>query len=101
MARAKTPSTADELAALRQSIDNLAGLLQTLVHAVDELTVELQWRNNDLRGSRGNSPPPHVVLHSMPLDPCSKDWQINRVQPEPPAGPQPAPAKQRPQTLFD
>ena len=51
-----------------------------LTEAVDGLTDEIQSRNRQLRDN-AEMPSP-MVLRSMPLDPCAKDWEINRVKPQ-------------------
>jgi hypothetical protein len=95
--RART--TADELAELRVSVDHLVDQVQVLVGSVDELTQEVQWRNNQLRG-RIPSPTP-LVLTSMPADPTAQDWKLNRFTAENLPG-EPLLARSRPrQTLFD
>ena len=73
--------------------------MQVLTQAVDGLTDELQWRNNELRERTPSASPP-FVLHSLPLDPCATDWAINRVRPQPDSPTQP---KSKPSrgTLFD
>lgn len=73
-------STAGELAELRAAIERLTDTVQVLIQAVDQLTDEVQWRNNQLRGRCPSLPP--VTLTSMPKDPTAKDWQINRVKPD-------------------
>lgn len=79
MAKAPTNrSTAAELADLRQAIERLADAVAVLIQVVDQLTDEVQWRNNQLRDL---SLPP-LVLTSMPKDPTARDWQINRVSPD-------------------
>jgi hypothetical protein len=92
-------SVSEELAELRTSIDELRDYVQILTRAIDDLTIELQWRNR--QSNDGQFSPTTPVLTSMPLDPTARDWQINRhtpadLPPETPALPQP-----RRQTLFD
>ena len=71
--------TDSEIAELRQAVEQLALQVQVLTEAVDGLTDEIQWRNRQLRDN-AEMPSP-MVLRSMPLDPCAKDWEINRVKP--------------------
>jgi hypothetical protein len=66
------------LADLECVIQELSDRVAVLTEAVDALTDEIQWRNNHARDS-GKLPQP-FVLKSMPLDPCTDDWQINRVE---------------------
>lgn len=69
------------LSDLQTSIEQLAQRMAVLTDAVDQLFDELQWRNNERRRDREiPSPPP--VLRSMPSDPTTDDWRINRVSGE-------------------
>jgi hypothetical protein len=92
-------SVAEELSELRISIDELRDYIQILTRAIDDLTIELQWRNR--QGNDGQFSPTTPVLTSMPIDPTTQNWQINRhtpadLPPEPPTVPQP-----RRHMLFD
>ncbi|REJ85933.1 MAG: hypothetical protein DWQ34_28150 [Planctomycetota bacterium] len=66
---------------LQQSIESLTQHVSVLTDAVDRLFDELQWRNNERRPRREFTPPT-AVLHSMPADPTTDDWKINRVRPQ-------------------
>jgi hypothetical protein len=84
------------LADLECVLQELSDRIAALTQAVDALMDEMQWRNNNVRDS-GETPEP-FVLKSMPLDPGSDDWQINRVERDG------RPAKRRsagPGTLFE
>jgi len=92
-------SGAEELAELCTSIVELRDYVQILTRAIDDLTIELQWRNR--QSNDGHFSPTTPVLTSMPIDPTTRDWQINRHTPAdlPPETP---PVRQsRRQTLFD
>ena len=69
--------TATLLADLECVVQELSDRISALTDAVDALTDEVQWRNNQARD--GNSRPQPFVLKSMPVDPCTDDWEINRV----------------------
>lgn len=73
------PGSDPTLEALQDAVEHLAQQVRMLTAAVDELTVEVQWRNQNVR--EGNAPRP-FVLRSMPLDPCADDWMLNRVAPQ-------------------
>lgn len=73
-------SSESRLEKLEAAIERLADQVAVLTAAVDELTDEVQWRNNELRNFRELPAP--FVLKSMPKDPLAKDWRINRVRPE-------------------
>lgn len=75
--RSERKSTASELAELRETVERLQQQIQILVQAIDALADELQWRNNQSREQY--SPAPPFALHSMPADPSTDDWRINRV----------------------
>lgn len=97
MARKRT--TAEEVAALREAIERLSQEVHVLTTAIDALTDEVQWRNNQHRDRYPAAPPMHIT--SLPKDPCAKDWPINRVRPEDiPAEPV-AKSTSRQPTLFD
>ena len=101
MAKSRSPraDTRSELAELRAAVEQLSQHVHVLRLAIDELTEEVQWRNNQLRDSE-RSPPPPFVLHSMPRDPTTPDWKINQVLPAR-ASPEAEPAHPARQTLFD
>lgn len=71
----KRPSP-DDSDQLRQAIEQLTDAIRLLTQSVDELSTELQWRNNQ-DAERHVAPAP-LVMTSMPLDPLADDWQINR-----------------------
>ena len=92
--------TATLLADLECVVQELSDRVTALTDAVDALMDELQWRNNH---TRDNSPPPQpFVLTSMPIDPCTDDWEFNRVNRD---GRTREPSKKRrspgTETLFD
>lgn len=93
-------ATETQLADLESVIQELADRVQALTAAVDELSDEIQWRNNQTRDHAGAPAP--FALTSLPVDPCTDDWAINRVgrdgQPAPPRATNPTRNKQ---TLFD
>ena len=97
--RSLRADTRNELAELRAAVEQLSQQVHVLTIAIDELTEEVQWRNNQLRDAE-RSPSPPFVLHSMPLDPTTPDWKINQVRPAPPS-PSDAPLPTARQTLFD
>ena len=70
-------STAQALPDLQSTVRRLNQQMQVLVQAIDELTDEVQWRNNNER--EASAPP--LAVHSLPRDPCTDDWRINRVRP--------------------
>ncbi len=81
MAKSRTSrAAAGELAELHAAVERLSDTVQVLIEAVDQLTEEVQWRNNQLRDRCPRLPP--VVVSSLPLDPTTKDWQINPTKPE-------------------
>lgn len=88
------------LADLECVVQELSDRVSALTEAIDALTDEVQWRNNHARES--GAPIRPFVLTSMPLDPCTDDWQINRVERD---GRRKQPATQRRSagkgTLFD
>lgn len=68
----------DRIEQLSEVVSQLAGELQILVNALDELREEVQWANRNSADpvlSQG----PRFRLTSLPLDPGTKDWQLNRV----------------------
>ncbi|REJ93738.1 MAG: hypothetical protein DWQ34_10080 [Planctomycetota bacterium] len=69
---------------LRDAVELLGQQVAVLTEAVDRLSDELQWRNNESRPRRESAPPP-AVLHSMPVDSTTDDWKLNRVRPESPS----------------
>lgn len=69
-------SFTDELAEVTRELRDQVRLLR---QAVDELREECQWAN---RNSEPLMLPQPFRLTSMPLDPTSDDWEINRLQPE-------------------
>ena len=91
---------------LIDALERLSDQARCLTQAVDDLIIELQWRNNNVEGddrSRTHSPL-SVRVTSMPVDPTAKDWQINRytpadVLPEEPETPTATPATQT--SLFE
>lgn len=66
-----------QLADLECVIQELSNRLSALTDAVDALFDEVQWRNNNTADSE--NPPYRLVLTSLPIDPCSDDWQVNRT----------------------
>ena len=97
--RTEPHDSVEELVELRESVERLGQIVQVLTQAVDGLTDELQWRNNELREQRSSAPPP-FVLHSLPRDPCTDDWKVNRVRPQTLPPEQPTVTRPR-ETLFD
>jgi hypothetical protein len=88
------------LADLECVVQELSDRVTALTDVVDALTDEMQWRNNHARD--GHERPPPFMLKSMPLDPCSDDWRINRVERD--GLPEEAPSKHRSAgkgTLFE
>lgn len=88
----RSPTMAQELSILSDTIDRLIAQVQVLVTAVDELTDEVQWRNNQVRERDGYRSPP-MVITSMPKDPLAPDFgkRLNRFTPAdltPPPPPQ-------------
>ncbi len=73
-------TTAQELGELRAAIDHLSDRIHVLTQAVDVLSDEVGWRNNQLRDDF--APAPVMPLTSMPADPLSEDWELNRVRAE-------------------
>lgn len=71
----------DEALDLSASIEQLTRQINVLTGAVDELCDEVQWLSREWRKGREPTPLP-PVLRSLPADPRSDDWQINRVPPE-------------------
>ena len=63
---------------LAATVKRLADQVAVLTQAVDALTDEIQWRNNQARDT-GERPTP-FVLTSMPADLCTSDWHTNRVR---------------------
>lgn len=82
MAKSRTdPATDDRrLVELSSAIEQLGQRIEVLTSVVDRLHDELQWQNNQRWGDRGCCPPP--PLRSMPADPATDDWQLNRVSEE-------------------
>jgi hypothetical protein len=74
--KASAASLTEEIAELRLAIERLADEVRVLRDALDEARDEFTWaaRNDKLGGAL-----PPTVLTSMPLDPLSKDWQLNRM----------------------
>lgn len=89
----------DSVEELGDAVERLQQQVSVLTQVLDQLVDELQWRNNELR-DRTPSPPPPMVIHSLPLDPCTDDWQVNRVRPETAQPPQQEDKPPR-STLFD
>jgi hypothetical protein len=88
------------LADLECVIQELSDRVAALTQAVDALMDEIQWHNNHLRD--GGEMPEPFILKSMPLDPCTDDWQINCVERD--GRPQQRPAEPRSAgkgTLFE
>ena len=73
--KSRSPVDAD---ALLDAVVRLTERVDRLSIAVEELTIELEWRNNNSAAAEHS--PTRFVLTSMPLDPATTDWQINRVQ---------------------
>jgi len=74
-----TPIANDaDLRGLLEATAKLTDRVERLSIAVEELTIELEWRNNN--SAAADQSPTRFVLTSMPLDPATTDWQINRVQ---------------------
>jgi hypothetical protein len=74
--RPESSSSTDELAEI---LRELRDEVRVLRQVVDELREECQWAN---RNSEPLPLPPRFHLTSMPLDPTSDDWEINRLKPE-------------------
>lgn len=79
----------EEVAELRSAIEQLSMEIQVLRQVLDELRDDYGWA---LQNSKIRSLPPPFVLTSMPADPLSRDWQLNRLSaadlpPEPPTSP--------------
>ncbi len=74
--RPYTSPLATEIAELRQAVERLADEVRVLRDVLDEARDEFTWaaRNDKLGGAL-----PPTVLTSMPLDPLSKDWELNRM----------------------
>lgn len=90
--------TDEELAELQETVERLSQSIDVLTSAVDELTDLLNWHNNN--SGRDEQPEP-IVLKSLPLDPTTDEWQINRAVADGNAGdaiPVTRPADRR---LFD
>lgn len=64
---------------LYDAIERLAHQVLVLTMAVDELTLEIERRNQNVQDA--DMPQP-FALRSMPVDPCADDWAVNRVSPE-------------------
>lgn len=101
---ATTPADADDnqLAPLLRTVESLATQVEALASQVevlrqvlDEIRDDFQWalQNDKLRSSHGHHGSPVVHITSLPKDPCTEDWEINRVKPEDlPSEPPVAPA---------
>jgi hypothetical protein len=88
-----------EAVELRLAIEALMDYVESLTQSIDNLTIELQWRNP--QDNDGRYTPTATILTSMPLDPTARDWQINRLTPaDLPSEPSPESSRHR-QTLFD
>ncbi len=76
----KTPrrSTGDRLQSLHDSVERLIDHVACLTAAVDELAEHVQWRNHNVTQA-DNSYRPTLRVSSMPVDPATDDWQINRI----------------------
>lgn len=74
--RPEPSSSTDELA---ETVRELRDEVRVLRQVVDELREECQWAN---RNSEPLPLPQPFHLTSMPLDPTSDDWEINRLKPE-------------------
>ncbi len=93
------PSTQGaDLAAALDAIAKLTDRVDRLSIGVEELTVELEWRNNN--STEAQHSPTRFVLTSMPLDPATTDWEINRIRPTDIEG-SPVPTRNSQQALFD
>jgi|GEM_PF-4422909 len=68
----------DRIEQLSEVVSQLTGELQVLVNALDELREEVQWANRN-SADPALSQGPSFRLTSLPLDPCARDWQVNRV----------------------
>lgn len=64
--RSERPNLAEELAELRETIDLLGLRVKALTQAIDALTDEIQWRNNNER-ERPASTPPLVLQMAAPV----------------------------------
>ena len=73
----KTDSSV-ELEDVVDAVHRLTEWVEQLAHAVEDLMVELEWRNNN--ASEVDRSPTRFVLTSMPVDPATQNWEINRVQ---------------------
>lgn len=66
----------DDSEQLHEAVKRLTDAIRLMTQSVDELTTELQWRNN--QDAARDVPPAPPILTSMPLDPLADDWRINR-----------------------
>ncbi len=73
----KTPSMSEQLQSLHASMERLIDHVACLTAAVDELAEHVQWRNQNVQTA--NSYQPTMRITSMPADPATDDWQINRI----------------------
>lgn len=72
------PTNDDRGDQLLEAVNQLADEVRVLVTALDEIREELQWANRNV-GDPPLSKGPRFRLTSMPLDPGTLDWQLNRV----------------------
>jgi hypothetical protein len=71
----------EDVAAVLQAVETLTDELRVLRQAVDDLTSEVQFANNNSDGAH-NAPAhfgPPFRLHSMSKDAAASDWTINAV----------------------
>jgi len=90
-------TVAQEVEDLKQTIARLSEQIHVLTLAMDALTDEIQWRNNQYADRHRERP--MTIVTSMPKDPTAKDWHLNRLTAAdlPPAAPS-TPTGER--TLF-
>lgn len=74
---------------LTAAVRRLADIVAMLTTAVEDLTEEIQWQNNE-RSQDYRSP--QLSLTKMPLDPTTRDWHPTfgrepESLPQPPVGP--------------
>jgi hypothetical protein len=94
MAKSKQPSADSDLLCAIRELCNQVRLLSTVM---DDLVTEVQWLNRNRR-SDDRAP---FMLTSLPADPTTTDWQVNKVSAtDLPAKPI-TPKSKRPESLFE
>lgn len=78
MPKTSAPTPDLELGGLHAAIEELIQHVRLLTRAVDDLTTELQRRNNELRNDGRPGPP--FAMTSMPRDQTADDWELNRLE---------------------